>query len=79
MLKHPSLDAPSLTLRASPSQGMHVHLARKRDQSKLDSGPDFVSTYESGSTKCYFNKVNSHLLHTSLTDFSPRFIRNGLI
>ncbi|KAF5355702.1 hypothetical protein D9756_003944 [Leucocoprinus leucothites] len=50
--------APSLTLRASPSQGMHVHLARKRDQSKLNNDSDFVSTYESGSTKCYFNKVH---------------------
>lgn len=50
-------DAPSLTLRASPGQGMHVHLSRKRDQSKLNADSNFVPTYESGSTKCFFNKV----------------------
>ncbi|GLB36353.1 putative DNA-binding domain of DNA mismatch repair MUTS family protein [Lyophyllum shimeji] len=48
-------DAPSLTLRASPAHGMHVHLGKaKRDQAKLSSSPEFVSIAESGSTRCYF-------------------------
>ncbi|RDB28400.1 MutS 1, partial [Hypsizygus marmoreus] len=51
-------DAPSLTLRASPAQGMHVHLARaKRDQAKLNATPEFISIAESGSTRCYFFKA----------------------
>ncbi|KAG6842478.1 hypothetical protein C0991_000004 [Blastosporella zonata] len=54
-------DAPSLTLRASPAQGMHVHLAKsKRDQSKIIADPEFVSIAESASTRCFFfKKVNS--------------------
>lgn len=58
-------DAPSLTLRASPGQGMHVHLSRKRDQTKLSNDPNFVAIYESGSTKCFFNLVcfAFHFLH----------------
>ncbi|KAG6845947.1 hypothetical protein H0H87_010995 [Tephrocybe sp. NHM501043] len=48
-------DAPSLTLRASPAQGMHVHLAKsKRDQSKLILDLEFVSIAESASTRCFF-------------------------
>lgn len=58
--------APSLTLRVSPGQGIHVHLARKRDQRKLKADLNFVSTYESGSTKCFFNKVSYLLLLSSL-------------
>ncbi|KAF9454901.1 hypothetical protein P691DRAFT_691026, partial [Macrolepiota fuliginosa MF-IS2] len=54
-------NAPSLTLRASPAQGLHVHLSRKRDQGKLNGDANFVSTYESGSTKCFFYKDWSHL------------------
>jgi hypothetical protein len=51
-------DAPSLTLRASPAQGMHVHLAKaKRDHSKLSATPEFITIAESGSTRCYFFKV----------------------
>ncbi|KXN89833.1 hypothetical protein AN958_04837 [Leucoagaricus sp. SymC.cos] len=56
-------DAPSLTLRASPGQGMHVHLSRKRDQTKLINDLNFIATYESGSTKCFFHKVCSSFNH----------------
>ena len=59
------LDAPSLTLRASPGQGMHIHLARKRDALKIREDGDFVSLMETGSTCTFFHKVsfnlNSHL------------------
>ncbi|KAJ3848816.1 muts domain V-domain-containing protein [Lentinula lateritia] len=48
-------DAPSLTLRSSPGQGMHVHLAKaKRDQKKITADPDFVSISETGTTRSYF-------------------------
>ncbi|KAI6153410.1 muts domain V-domain-containing protein [Pisolithus tinctorius] len=47
--------APSLTLRTSPGQGMHVHLARaKRDQSKIKSSPEFISISENASTGSFF-------------------------
>lgn len=36
---------------------MHIHLARKRDQSKMDNHSSFISIFESGSTKCYFYKA----------------------
>ncbi|KAF6766398.1 MutS2 protein [Ephemerocybe angulata] len=50
-----AFDAPSLTLRASPSQGMHVHVGRSRRDSKLlDIDPSFVKMSQSASTKCYF-------------------------
>ncbi|KIK71237.1 hypothetical protein GYMLUDRAFT_66444 [Collybiopsis luxurians FD-317 M1] len=55
-------DAPSLTLRSSPGQGMHVHLAKsKRDQRKLNADPAFVSISESGTTKSYFYQDWSQL------------------
>ncbi|KAJ4486390.1 muts domain V-domain-containing protein [Lentinula aciculospora] len=48
-------DAPSLTLRSSPGQGMHVHLGKaKRDQRKMNADSDFVSISETGTTRCYF-------------------------
>ncbi|KAJ3775091.1 muts domain V-domain-containing protein [Lentinula raphanica] len=48
-------DAPSLTLRSSPGQGMHVHLAKaKRDQRKLHANSEFVSINETGTTRSYF-------------------------
>ncbi|KAI6005192.1 muts domain V-domain-containing protein [Pisolithus orientalis] len=48
-------NAPSLTLRTSPGQGMHVHLARaKRDQSKIKSSPEFISISENASTGSFF-------------------------
>jgi hypothetical protein len=54
-----AIDAPSLTLRASPAQGMHIHLGKaKRDQNKLNAAPEFVTIAESASTQCYFYKVN---------------------
>ncbi|KAL0575036.1 hypothetical protein V5O48_006937 [Marasmius crinis-equi] len=55
-------DAPSLTLRSSPAQGMHIHLAKsKRDQAKLNADPAFVSISETGTTKAYFNQEWSQL------------------
>ncbi|KAK7058773.1 hypothetical protein VNI00_001397 [Paramarasmius palmivorus] len=55
-------DAPSLSLRSSPAQGMHVHLGKsKRDQSKLKNDPAFVPISESGTTKCYFYQEWSQL------------------
>ncbi|KAJ8084239.1 hypothetical protein PM082_003006 [Marasmius tenuissimus] len=55
-------DAPSLTLRSSPAQGMHVHLAKsKRDQTKLKADPAFTPISETGTTKCYFNQEWSQL------------------
>ena len=57
-LNIPTIDAPTLTLRASPAQGMHVHLGKaKRDQKKLNAAPEFVTIAESASTQCYFFKV----------------------
>ncbi|EIN13528.1 hypothetical protein PUNSTDRAFT_48476 [Punctularia strigosozonata HHB-11173 SS5] len=48
-------DAPSLTLRASRSHGLHVHLAKgKRDKAKLQASPSFILISESGSTASYF-------------------------
>jgi hypothetical protein len=53
-----SIDAPSLTLRASPALGMHVHIGKaKRDQRKLNADPSFVTIAVSASTQCYFFKV----------------------
>ncbi|KAI0735350.1 muts domain V-domain-containing protein [Earliella scabrosa] len=54
-------DAPSLTLRASPGQGMHIHLARKRDALKIREDSDFVSLMETGSTCTFFHKPWSQL------------------
>ncbi|KAI0639235.1 muts domain V-domain-containing protein [Trametes polyzona] len=48
-------NAPSLTLRASPGQGMYVHIARKKEASKLRADKDFVPLSESGSTCTFFN------------------------
>ncbi|KAG6831256.1 hypothetical protein H0H92_011766 [Tricholoma furcatifolium] len=57
-----TIDAPSLTLRVSPAQGMHVHLARaKRDQKMIIADSDFVSIAESASTRCFFFKDWSRL------------------
>ncbi|KAF8633937.1 hypothetical protein AX15_001121 [Amanita polypyramis BW_CC] len=55
-------NAPSLSLRVSPAQGLHVHLTKaKRDRAKLDDSPDFVGIAESATTKSYFNKEWSQL------------------
>jgi len=55
-----TIDAPSLTLRASPAQGMHVHIGKaKRDQKKLNAAPEFVTIAGSASTQCYFFKVGA--------------------
>lgn len=54
-------DAPSLTLRASPGQGMHVHVARKREDKKLREADNFVGLSESGSTSTFFHKVMNPL------------------
>ncbi|KAF7339689.1 DNA mismatch repair protein [Mycena sanguinolenta] len=48
-------DAPSLTLRSSPSHGNHVHLQKaKRDRKRIDENPEFIGIAESGTTKSYF-------------------------
>ncbi|OBZ78757.1 MutS 1 [Grifola frondosa] len=48
-------DAPSLSLRTSPSLGMHVHLARgKRDAAKLKASSLFIKISESNSTISFF-------------------------
>ncbi|CDO72395.1 hypothetical protein BN946_scf184977.g94 [Trametes cinnabarina] len=54
-------DAPTLTLRASPGQGMHVHVARKSHASQLKSSKDFVALSESGTTCTFFNREWSQL------------------
>ncbi|KAF7437022.1 DNA mismatch repair ATPase msh1 [Pleurotus ostreatus] len=54
-------NAPSLTLRTSPAYGMHVHLAKKREQGELNKAEAFISIAESGTTKSYFNQEWSHL------------------
>ncbi|THU94857.1 hypothetical protein K435DRAFT_152215 [Dendrothele bispora CBS 962.96] len=64
-------DAPSLTLRSSPGQGMHIHLAKaKRDQSKLNADPKFVVISENNTTKSYFNQewslLGGRILETSI-------------
>ncbi|CAL1696168.1 unnamed protein product [Somion occarium] len=55
-------DAPSLTLRSSPAQGMHVHIGRaKRDQTKIKADPQFIQISESASTSIFFNQEWSQL------------------
>ncbi|EIW64835.1 mismatch repair ATPase MSH1 [Trametes versicolor FP-101664 SS1] len=54
-------NVPSLSLRASPGQGMHVHVARKREAAKLRDAKDFVPLSESGSTCTLFNREWSRL------------------
>ncbi|KAH9857942.1 muts domain V-domain-containing protein [Lenzites betulinus] len=62
---------PSLTLRASPGQGMHVHIARKKEAAKLKGTKDFVTLSESGSTCTFFNREWSRLAsRISETTFS---------
>lgn len=54
-------DVPSLTLRSSPGQGMHVHIQRsKKGQGKLAASARFVKIAETGSTSSFFYQV-SHL------------------
>ncbi|RXW14255.1 hypothetical protein EST38_g11599 [Candolleomyces aberdarensis] len=55
-------NAPSLTLRASPSQGMHIHIAKPRKDSKnIDTDSSFTTISESASTKSYFYREWSEL------------------
>lgn len=55
-----SSDAPSLTLRTNPAQGMHVHIGRaKRDDAKVKNDLSFVSISDSASTSSYFYQVCS--------------------
>jgi hypothetical protein len=52
--------APSLTLRSSPGQGMHVHVQKsKRNQAQINSDPLFLKLTEKGSTATYFHHVRS--------------------
>ncbi|KAG1757360.1 muts domain V-domain-containing protein [Suillus lakei] len=55
-------EAPSLTLRTSPAQGMHVHIGRsRRDQAVVKASPLFINISESGSTSSYFYQLWSSL------------------
>ncbi|KAH8120262.1 muts domain V-domain-containing protein [Phellopilus nigrolimitatus] len=50
-------DAPSLTLRLSPSHGMHVHIGKpRRDAERLDKSHQFMHISESKSTRIFFNR-----------------------
>ncbi|KDQ63842.1 hypothetical protein JAAARDRAFT_393061 [Jaapia argillacea MUCL 33604] len=65
-------DAPSLTLRSSPGQGMFVHIARaKRDLGKIKDAPQFISISASGTTKSFFlkdwAKLGSQILDTTMS------------
>ncbi|KAI0757170.1 muts domain V-domain-containing protein [Daedaleopsis nitida] len=53
--------APSLTLRASPGHGMHIHVARKRDASSIKQDKDCIVLSESGSTCTFFHRTWSRL------------------
>ncbi|KAI0308058.1 muts domain V-domain-containing protein [Multifurca ochricompacta] len=63
-------NAPSLTLRSSPLQGLHIHIARsKRDAANAKASPAFTIISENSST-CYFfhqgwAQLGSELLETS--------------
>ncbi|KAI9511745.1 muts domain V-domain-containing protein [Russula earlei] len=49
--------APSLTLRSSPLQGLHVHIAKsKREATKAKASPAFTVISESNSTCCLFHQ-----------------------
>ncbi|RDX56044.1 hypothetical protein OH76DRAFT_1518636 [Lentinus brumalis] len=61
-------DAPSLTLRASPGQGMHVHVSRKRESAQLREDKDFIGLAESGSTCTFFHKQGWSQLGTQISD-----------
>ena len=73
--------APSLTLRTSPAQGMHVHIGRaKRDAAKIKSDPSFIAISESASTRSYFYQVCSlscSPAHSCLTNVSQPWSKLG--
>ncbi|KAL7285659.1 hypothetical protein ACG7TL_000764 [Trametes sanguinea] len=50
-----SYDAPSISLRATPGQGIHIHVARKSHAAQMRSSKDFMALSESGSTCTFFN------------------------
>lgn len=62
-------NAPSLTLRNSPGLGMHVHLARKKDQAGIVGSPNFVAVQESGATKSFvhqdWSRLGNRILETT--------------
>jgi hypothetical protein len=63
-------DAPSLTLRSSPGQGMFVHLAKaRRDKKGLDFDPAFHSLMETGTTKGYFHRASGFVIVLFLSHF----------
>ncbi|KAF8506861.1 muts domain V-domain-containing protein [Russula emetica] len=62
--------APSLTLRSTPLQGLHVHIAKsKRDAARAKVSPAFTIISESNSTCCLFHQgwaqLGSKLLEIS--------------
>ncbi|KAJ3558074.1 hypothetical protein NM688_g1127 [Phlebia brevispora] len=67
-------DAPSLTLRSSPGQGMHVHIARaKRDSARIREDPLFISITEGSTTSTFFyqewSQLGSEIVETSSAIF----------
>ncbi|KAI0257296.1 muts domain V-domain-containing protein [Lactifluus subvellereus] len=63
-------NAPSLTLRSSPLQGLHIHIAKsKRDAVKVKASSAFIVISESGSTCSLFHQgwaqLGSELLSIS--------------
>ncbi|OSX67715.1 hypothetical protein POSPLADRAFT_1129366 [Postia placenta MAD-698-R-SB12] len=55
-------NAPSLSLRSSPGQGMHVHVAKgKRDSSRLTASSHFIPLSTSSSTNTFFYQEWSQL------------------
>ncbi|CAG8495189.1 12195_t:CDS:10 [Acaulospora colombiana] len=64
--------ANSLSLKASPHLGYHVHV-KKRDASKISTDPNFILLSESGSTKTFFND-GWFKLGTSLAEISDNIL-----
>ncbi|EJD04012.1 uncharacterized protein FOMMEDRAFT_106414 [Fomitiporia mediterranea MF3/22] len=67
--------APSLTLRHSPSHGLHVHIAKPRkDAERLEKSRYFMPLAESKSTKTYFNQewfaLGNAILETVMSIYS---------
>ncbi|KAI0082196.1 hypothetical protein K474DRAFT_1655535 [Panus rudis PR-1116 ss-1] len=55
-------NTPSLTLRSSPAQGMHVHIAKaKRDRDRIKADPRFVSVTDTATTSTFFLQEWSQL------------------
>ncbi|PIL32139.1 hypothetical protein GSI_06845 [Ganoderma sinense ZZ0214-1] len=69
--------APSLTLRASPGQGMHVHVARKTHASQLKKDKDFIN--ETAFAIVGAEKEAFEMLRNEITSQSAILRRNARI